>query len=136
MSSRTYASCPGANLTEELLPTETDSNIAYSNVTYSNITDSPSLTNTSEKPSAMPVTAPTMAPDPCSSMSVGSFPFFLVNTVDPDEVVILALEKIPGGMELYLTDQAWDGIELVRGFDKHDGAVVVSLSLGNCIMDA
>jgi endonuclease I len=73
-----------------------------------------------------PTISPTERPDPCYSIGNGSLPFFLVNTMYPDEVVILALENIAGGMELYLTDQAWDGADLVMA-EVDEGVVVVSV---------
>lgn len=98
LSSRSYPGCDDASEMEDLLSNQSPS----------------------QHPSA--------TPDGCSTISEGALSFFLVNTVDPDEVVILALEKIAGGIELYLTDQAWDGEDLVRG-EKNEGAVVVSLGV-------
>lgn len=72
----------------------------------------------SRAPSASPSSAPSLQPtatDDCAAIGEGSLPFFLVNTRDPDEVIILALDKVPGGVQLFLTDQAWDGADLIRG---------------------
>lgn len=86
----------------------------------------PGCIDTSELlPTATDAVATNLAGDPCSSIEVGSLPVFLVNSMDPDEVVFLALDKIAGGIELYLTDQAWNGEELIRG-QRDDGTVLVS----------
>jgi len=71
-------------------------------------------------------TTPVFAPwDPCASIGNGTLPFFLVNTKDPDEVIFLALEEIAGDLELYLTDEAWNGQDFVQDVPD-EGAVVVS----------
>jgi hypothetical protein len=50
--------------------------------------------------------------DKCNNIGQGNVPFFLVNAQEPDEIIFLALEKLPGNMELYLTDQPWNGLSL------------------------
>ena len=47
--------------------------------------------------------------------------------VFPDEVFFLALENIAGGMELYMTDEAWNGTGFVQDVTD-EGTVVVSPS--------
>jgi hypothetical protein len=47
----------------------------------------------------------------CDKIEIGSAFFIFLNSVDPDEVVVFLLEDLPGDLELYLTDNAWNGIE-------------------------
>jgi endonuclease I len=68
--------------------------------------------------------APTGTLDPCASIGEGNLPFFLVNTMNPDEVTFLALQAISGGLVLYLTDQAWTGRDLVNDV-VDEGTVMV-----------
>ena len=97
-SSRAYPGCgDNKELQEEIIPVETDSPTIYN---Y----DNPSLAPSSE-PSPIPSTAPSRPEDPCASMKEGSLPFFLVNSEDPDEVVLLALDKIQEG---------WSSISRIR----------------------
>ena len=63
--------------------------------------------------------------DKCSNVGQGNVPFFLVNTQDPDEVVFLALEHLPGNLELYLTDLPWNGIALEEDL-PNEGTIFVS----------
>jgi len=58
-------------------------------------------------------TTVTMPPEPndCDKIEIGSAFFIFLNSVDPDEVVIFLLEDFPGELDLYLTDNAWNGIE-------------------------
>ncbi|CAB9498812.1 Endonuclease I [Seminavis robusta] len=72
-----------------------------------------------------PTMAPTNMRNDCGSIQVGDVPVFLVNTKDPDEVVFLPMFDIPGGMELFVTDQAWNGTGLVTGV-PNEGTMVMT----------
>ena len=73
----------------------------------------------------IPTQAPTAEPNECQALGEGNVPFFVVNTDDPDEVIFKALTNIPEGLELFLTDRAWNGTQFVEGVDD-EGTVVVS----------
>lgn len=73
-----------------------------------------------------PTMAPTATPNECGNIRRGDVPVFLVNTDDPDEVVFLPLIEIPANMELFITDQAWNGTHLLEGFEN-EGTLVVSI---------
>jgi len=46
----------------------------------------------------------------CDNLTLGNFLFILVSASDPfDELSIFAFENLPPGLELYLTDNAWNG---------------------------
>lgn len=71
-----------------------------------------------------PTQAPTATRNDCGLFRRGDAPIFLVNTLDPDEVVFLPLSDLPGNMELYLTDKAWNGTDLIEGV-ANEGTLVV-----------
>jgi hypothetical protein len=85
-------------------------------------------TETAE-PSEAPTPSPTATPDECALILQGNIPFFIVNSRYPDEIILFSLDKIPGNMDLYLTDRAWNGKDFVdRAVD--DGTVrVCNLSI-------
>ena len=68
-------------------------------------------------------TMPTDPPEPndCDKIEIGSIYFFFLNSVDPDEVGLFPFEDIPGGLELYLTDNAWTGTD----FQNDEGTLQV-----------
>ncbi|CAB9516744.1 expressed unknown protein [Seminavis robusta] len=49
----------------------------------------------------------------------------MIVTKDPDEVVFLPMFDIPGEMELFITDQAWNGTGLVTGV-PNEGTMVMT----------
>lgn len=64
----------------------------------------------SEAPSISASLSPTGGPNECNDFEAGDFAFIYVNSVDPgDEVSIFLFNDVPGGMKLYLTDNAWTG---------------------------
>jgi len=73
-----------------------------------------------------PTEAPTATPNACGLFDHGDSPVFLVNTDDPDEVVFFPLFDLPESMDLFITDQAWDGSQLVEGVEN-EGTLVVRL---------
>lgn len=77
------------------------------------------------------VTSDSKLVDDCTSIGEGSVPFFLVNTEEPDEVIFLALEKLPGNLELFLTDQAWNGTKLEENVPE-EGTLFVS----DCVVES
>ena len=74
---------------------------------------------------------PTMAPKPndCDNINIGSIYFFFLNSVDPDEVGLFPFEDIPGGLDLYLTDNAWTGTE----FQRDEGTLQVRKKILYCL---
>lgn len=73
-----------------------------------------------------PTPAPTATRNDCGSIDPGDVPVFLVNTDNPDEVVFLPLADIPPDMELFITDQAWNGTHFIEGVEN-EGTSMVSL---------
>lgn len=73
----------------------------------------------------IPTSAPTASPNHCVDMGRGNVPFFLVDTEDPDLIILLPMYDIPGGLELFLTDQAWNGTHLLEGDLKNEGTIMV-----------
>ena len=106
----TYASCFDLNTNSENLPIQSDA---------------ATLKNTTTPLTVNPTSSFTYRPDHCAAIGEGNLPFFLVNTQAPDEVLFLSLEKIPGNIELYLTDEAWNGREFVQD-QPNEGTIVVS----------
>jgi Endonuclease I len=80
-----------------------------------------------------PTQAPTATRNDCGSFRRGDAPIFLVNTGDPDEVVFLPLSDVPGNMELYLTDKAWNGTDLIEGVANEGTLVVRTMVLCFCV---
>ena len=54
-----------------------------------------------------------------SSLSPGDVMVVAMNSVNPDTIALIALEDIPGNMELYLTDNAWTGLS----FRSNEGTI-------------
>ncbi len=67
-------------------------------------------------------TAPTPGPNDCDGFLPGDIYFTYVKSLEPDEVVLFPYEDIPGGLKLYLTDNAWTG----SGFQTDEGTLEVS----------
>ena len=57
----------------------------------------------------------------CMSLSPGAVIVVTMNSDDPDLVALVALENIPGGVNLYMTDNAWTG----NSFRTNEGTIMV-----------
>ena len=69
--------------------------------------------------------APTPTPNVCDIMEPGDIHFFLLNSVDPDNVGLFTFVDIPADFDLYLTDNAWTGSQWL----SNEGVIKVNLSL-------
>jgi endonuclease I len=61
----------------------------------------------------IPTPAPTAVLNECSQLAPGDVFIYVVESDDPDGVGFMALEPIPGGLELYMTDNPWNGYDFV-----------------------
>lgn len=66
-----------------------------------------------------PGTSPTTAPTP----SPGDIMVVAMNSANPDYVALVALESLPGSMDIYLTDNAWTG----TSFRSNEGTLKLAL---------
>lgn len=73
----------------------------------------------------IPTNAPTLSPNDCDTIEPVALAFFLLNSIDPDELAIYVFEDLPGNLTLYLTDNAWDG----SVFRTDEGTWSVSVSV-------
>lgn len=80
--------------------------------------------------SLFPTTAPTATANECGSIRRGDLPIFLVNSDEPDEVMVLPLVDLPAGLELFLSDEAWNGTHLLDGMEKEGVQVMVTPEMG------
>lgn len=76
--------------------------------------------------------APVAAPTPsstatCSGLVAGDVQVVGVHSDNPDEIALVALEDLPAGLALYMTDNGWMGSE----FRNTEGTVSVSDISGN-----
>ncbi|CAB9523990.1 Extracellular ribonuclease [Seminavis robusta] len=107
--------CKPVNVTDGEETTSSESNTISDSGSNSGIISVMETKSPTFSPLPPPTTAaPTATPNACASIQEGNVPFFLVNTKNPDEVMFITLEGLEGGMELYLTDQAWDGRTLIN----------------------
>lgn len=67
-------------------------------------------------------TAPTPSPNDCDEFLAGNIYFSTIFATNPNLIVMLPYEDIPGGMNLYLTTNAWTG----SGFQSNEGTLEVS----------
>jgi hypothetical protein len=58
----------------------------------------------------------------CSDLSPGDVQVVAINSDNPDSVTLVALEGLPAGMKLYMTDNTWAG----DSFLTNEGTVLVS----------
>ena len=73
----------------------------------------------------IPTSTPTQSPNDCQFLNPGDILFNLINSEDPDTVEMVTLEDLPAGLELYLTDNAWDGSK----FTSDEGIIKVSTTI-------
>eukprot|EP00934_Nitzschia_sp_Nitz4_P007559 Nitzschia sp. Nitz4//scaffold257_size48314//38237//39084//NITZ4_007095-RA/size48314-snap-gene-0.27-mRNA-1//-1//CDS//3329544466//7549//frame0 len=59
--------------------------------------------------SSAPSSAPTPGPNACDELAIGDLYFVSISSLNPNYVSIFNFEDIPGGLDLYLTDNAWTG---------------------------
>jgi endonuclease I len=57
----------------------------------------------------IPTPAPTAELNDCNELQPGDIFIYVVESDDPDGVGFMALEDIPAGLELFMTDNAWTG---------------------------
>ncbi|CAJ1962302.1 unnamed protein product [Cylindrotheca closterium] len=75
-----------------------------------------SLGGNAPPPTASPITSPTISLPPldseaCGALVAGDIQVIGVHSDSPDEVALVTLVDLPGGLEIYLTDNGWAGIE-------------------------
>mmetsp|Transcript_12040 Transcript_12040/g.17649 ORF Transcript_12040/g.17649 Transcript_12040/m.17649 type:complete len:313 (+) Transcript_12040:834-1772(+) len=70
-------------------------------------------------------------PTCCADLSPGAVQFVAVTSDNPDMIAMVALENLPEGMDLYLTDKAWMGES--AGFRSYEGAVKMTVPLGGIV---
>jgi endonuclease I len=70
----------------------------------------------------IPTESPTFAPNDCEMLNPGDIFFFVLNSENPDDVGFITLRDLPKGLELFLTDNAWNGLR----FQEDEGVVSVS----------
>ena len=63
-----------------------------------------------------------LEPNECDNLVPGNLYFTYLRSAEPDEVVLLPFDDIPGNMTLYLTDNAWTG----SSFQSDEGTLEVS----------
>jgi hypothetical protein len=75
---------------------------------------------------------PTPSPAPidqtirsCSDLSPGDVQVIAINSDNPDSVTFVTLETLPGGLTLYMTDNAWTG----DSFLSNEGTIMVSFGI-------
>jgi hypothetical protein len=73
-----------------------------------------------ETPSVSPTSSPSFLqqqqqyPNSCDNITIGEYFFILISARDPfDELAIFGFENLPPSLDLYLTDNAWNGIEFL-----------------------
>jgi len=65
--------------------------------------------------------SPTAAPNDCQKIAPGDIAPFLINSDNPDSVTFFPFDDLPAGLELFLTDNAWNGL----AFQNDEGTVKV-----------
>jgi endonuclease I len=70
-----------------------------------------------------PTYLPSDSMNNCTNLKAGAVQVIGIHSDSPDEVALVALEDLPGGMELFLTDNAWTG----SGFRGYEGTAKVRI---------
>ena len=73
----------------------------------------------------IPTPSPTAEANECALLEPGDVFIYAVAADDPNGVGFLTMENIPGGLDLYMTDQPWTG----EDFGQLPGEGVVSVSV-------
>jgi endonuclease I len=77
----------------------------------------------------IPTEPPTRTPDLCDTqVFAGDIYFFMLNSVDPDSIGMYNFRTLPAGLEILMTDNAWNGTAFVNDVPEKDGTVKVSAS--------
>ena len=80
---------------------------------------------TTERPTPAPTIQATkhngIGATSCTDLSPGDIQVVGINSDNPDIVILLTLEDLPGGMAIYMTDNAWTGEE----FQDTEGTIQV-----------
>lgn len=71
----------------------------------------------------IPTPAPTAELNACAELQAGDIFIYVVEADDPDGVGFMALEDLPAGLELYMTDNPWTG----TGFAAVEGTVKLTI---------
>ena len=71
--------------------------------------------------SAQVTPSPTNAPNACDGLNAGDIFFTQVRARDPDQVILFFFEDLPGGLTIFLTDNAYNG----EGFENTEGILEV-----------
>lgn len=58
----------------------------------------------------------------CSSLVPGDLYFYMVQSQIPNQIGIVGFADMPGGLEIFLTDNAWTG----ESFQTNEGTLKVS----------
>lgn len=78
----------------------------------------------------IPTPSPTAELNDCGLLEPGDIFIYTVASDDPDGVGFMALEPIPGGLDLYMTDYPWDGEQFIE--QEGEGIVRVSFHWTFC----
>ena len=74
-----------------------------------------------------PTSSPTATPNACTSLRAGDLPVFLFDS-DPDQMIFFSLANIDPDVEyLYVTDNAWNGVDFVETEGTYRVSVCVCL---------
>lgn len=73
----------------------------------------------------IPTQAPTMERNHCDRLSPGDVYVWLLNSDEPDTVGLYSFVTMPGGFELYMTDNPWNGTQFLEQ-GGNDGTLLVS----------
>jgi endonuclease I len=69
----------------------------------------------------IPTSAPTFDPNDCETINPGELYIFFMNSDNPDNLSIFVFVDLPEDLELYVTDDAWNGLD----FQTQEGAYKV-----------
>jgi endonuclease I len=81
----------------------------------------------------IPSLPPTPTPNICDTeMFPSDIYIWLVNSIDPDTVAMYTFSELPEGLELYMTDNPWNGTEFVEDLPDVDGTLKVRVGMIVC----